>query len=342
MMKRGANGRDNKQQAKRTKPHDGELHISEAEWQAAEEYFDLDNKKSRAPIKMSKPRHNLHSFMRFQDKDIVAFANKNVEGILGEGNFGIVVKGEKRDRSECAIKIEAGRKRPESDPQVKLMQSINYHQGETQRTFPKPKSFKGKKTKSKRYTILAYLPGQELTHLLDELSYEDSFIIAIKICEALKALHHKRIIHLDLKPGNIKVERIDCNYIVNICDYDFSISLPVGQDSIALDYWCGTATYMAPEIGKHLDKSTYSLAADIYALGMLFKNDLNLPREIYASMIYKDRTKRCTIDQVCSKLQDYVSKNIPELLADLGNDDSTTQLSIEPSSKRTKVRSRRA
>jgi len=63
-----------------------------------------------------------------------------------------------------------------------------------------------------------------------------------QICEALKFLHDSSICHRDLKLENIL---IDERSNVKIIDFGFSVCTP---PECKLKIFCGTPSYMAPEI----------------------------------------------------------------------------------------------
>ncbi len=284
-----------------------EIHADrEFEFQEADLYF----KKNKAAVKKSKESPILHSFIQFKGNDIVSLANKDIEGVLGEGKFGVVVKGQKRDRTEIAVKIEGtDEKRSARNPQVRLMKRMNFFLGETHRTLEKAKKFKGHLIKTKRYTALRLLKGEELAKQLKDLSPEQRLIVGIKCSEQLSIMQKNRGIHLDVKPQNFVAQINGLDISVEFCDYDFSMMLPEGVESIELDHWAGTERYRAPEIDKKHALSTFSFAADIHSLGVMFRDDLKLPKDVYQKMIYKDRTKRCSIDEVLATLNDKLAMN---------------------------------
>ena len=77
---------------------------------------------------------------------------------------------------------------------------------------------------------------------------------------ALDYLHEKNIAHRDLKPENIL---LDANLTVKLADFGFATNHNID----ALQDFCGTKSYMAPEI---LERKTYNgLKADIFALGVM-------------------------------------------------------------------------
>lgn len=305
------------------------LFISEKEWKAADNFFKPQKKiaKSEIPVKMKKGGAILHSFIRLDNNDLVALANKNIEGILGEGNFGVVVKGQKRDRSECAVKIEAGEKRNKNDKQVKIMKRINYHLGETHRILPRQRKFKGKWSNTRRYTVLALLKGKELAKQLEALTEEQRCIVAIKCCEALMEIHNQGIIHADVKPQNFIANIQGLNISVRLCDFDFALQLPKGKDCLETNFWCGTTEYRAPEISPKLEISTYSAASDIYALGIMFNKDLKLPQSIFGPMIHQQRLARCSLETTHERLRSQLANiNLAKTLS--------TEEQMEPEVKR--------
>ena len=77
---------------------------------------------------------------------------------------------------------------------------------------------------------------------------------------ALGFLHQKKIAHRDLKPENIL---LDDHLTVKLADFAFATNLNVD----ALQEYCGTSGYMAPEI---LERKTYDgLKSDIFSLGVM-------------------------------------------------------------------------
>lgn len=318
MMKRGATSDLEKGTCKRAKnaqnpfiPEPKQknlLNIATREWEVANSYFKTPQGEWRARrTKMCKKLHKTnHSFLKF-DEEIIALANRNIEKILGEGSFGLVKIGQAESGENCAIKIEAGKKREESVEEVKVMKRLKYHLGETSRTFNKEKEFKGEQTKSKRYTALKLCKGEELEALLkgkDHLSYTQKLIIAIKASEALLEAHKLRVIHADIKAKNM-VTDVNANEItVELVDFDFSMLLPEHREHM-YDGVKGTKGYMAPEIKE--DK-VFSFYTDIFALGAMFKKDLGLPDFLYEHMLHDEPKKRCSLIETIMNLINELSK----------------------------------
>lgn len=82
-----------------------------------------------------------------------------------------------------------------------------------------------------------------------------------QIVEGISYCHSLNIVHRDIKLENIL---LDAQRNIKIIDYGFSICVDPGQ---RLKIFCGTPSYMAPEI---VQKHEYSGAkADVWALGVL-------------------------------------------------------------------------
>jgi len=83
----------------------------------------------------------------------------------------------------------------------------------------------------------------------------------LQIAEALSYCKWKQVVHRDIKLENIL---IDQNSSVKLIDFGFSIVIAENQK---LNVFCGTPSYMAPEI---VNKQEYDFGVDIWALGVLF------------------------------------------------------------------------
>lgn len=121
------------------------------------------------------------------------------------------------------------------------------------------------------YLVMDYIEGCGLDILLKEqgkLPLKEFLAIFIPVCEGLAEAHEHGIVHCDLKPSNIVVERSGKGIKVKIVDFGLARIQPqgVGIQFQATDAFeiVGSPLYMSPEQcrGKHLDYRT-----DIYSLG---------------------------------------------------------------------------
>jgi serine/threonine-protein kinase len=120
-------------------------------------------------------------------------------------------------------------------------------------------------SKSRPYLVTEFLRGQSLhdeIHTRWPLPLDEVLRVASSLCDALDYLHRHRIIHGDVKPGNIIV----CDDgSVRLIDFGIARWAASGLFSLAgFPPHVGTPEYMAPETvkGRRGDART-----DVYALG---------------------------------------------------------------------------
>ena len=117
-----------------------------------------------------------------------------------------------------------------------------------------------------RMELLISLPEYLETHTVDE---KEICKIGVDICRALILCEKEKIIHRDVKPGNIFVSDFGDYKLGDfslVKEYDFNAELSSPK---------GTFSYMAPEVchGGHFDYSV-----DIYGLGLILYRLLNRGR----------------------------------------------------------------
>jgi serine/threonine protein kinase len=114
------------------------------------------------------------------------------------------------------------------------------------------------------FIVMQYVDGGTLKKLMgDELSYERIGALLGQVADALDYAHGQGILHRDVKPGNILIERGQRALLS-----DFGLAKMVGsQEQItATGVGLGTPAYMSPEQGQgeEVDART-----DVYALGVI-------------------------------------------------------------------------
>jgi len=84
--------------------------------------------------------------------------------------------------------------------------------------------------------------------------------VLLEILQALNYLHHRKVTHRDLKPGNILIGENGAKLL------DFGLAQEAQTQLKKSDEISGTLAYMAPEI---LSGNGFSSASDLYALGLI-------------------------------------------------------------------------
>jgi serine/threonine protein kinase/Flp pilus assembly protein TadD len=115
------------------------------------------------------------------------------------------------------------------------------------------------------YIIMEYIQGQDLQSMIKmtkQLSTETAVSVAKQICEGLIEAHRLGVVHRDLKPGNIMIDREGNTRIL-----DFGIALSLEAKGITESgRLIGTPEYMSPEQAQDKDVDQRS---DIYSLGVI-------------------------------------------------------------------------
>jgi len=119
------------------------------------------------------------------------------------------------------------------------------------------------------FLMMEFVDGMTLRQLeqTKKLSPEEALAIAPRICEALQYAHDEGVVHRDIKPGNILVDKKGRVKIA-----DFGLAKLLGQESPDFSLTgehavMGTPHYMAPE--QMTSSRTVDHRADIYSLGVV-------------------------------------------------------------------------
>jgi serine/threonine protein kinase len=119
----------------------------------------------------------------------------------------------------------------------------------------------------RQFITMAYVDGVDLKRLLRErgpFPFEEAFDIAIRVAEALQAIHDEGIVHRDLKTPNIM---LDARGVVHVMDFGIAKDLEgSGLDLTGTGGIVGSPDYVSPERwrGQKAD-----VRSDVYALGVV-------------------------------------------------------------------------
>jgi serine/threonine protein kinase len=177
---------------------------------------------------------------------------------LHRSNLLDVYDGWSRER-ECRCVVKALRPDRRADP---VARRALLHEGRLLKSLCHPGIVRAYETLASPQPMVAMetLTGETLAHLIDRrvrpLGARELAFLGLQLGAAVRYLHRKGHLHLDLKPSNVVAEAGRAKLI------DLSIARPPGRLPAGTGTWC----YMAPEQarGGHVAE-----AADVWGVGVV-------------------------------------------------------------------------
>jgi len=119
------------------------------------------------------------------------------------------------------------------------------------------------------YIVMDFIDGTDLQHVIDErgaFPEQQALQVIRDVAAALGALHDKGIIHRDMKPANVMIERATGRVILT----DLGIAKDLSSSAQLTQGIMGTPAFMAPE--QVMDTASAGPDSDVYALGATLFN----------------------------------------------------------------------
>ena len=234
-----------------------------------------------------------------------------IEGVLGQGSFGITYLASARMSGELGS-LNTGTRVAIKEF---FMRDINGRDGTSVTSGSKRGIYEDYKRKFKRealnlsrlnhpdivkvvelfeanstaYYVMEYIDGGSLNSYIDEhgpLNENTAVALCTKIGSALSFMHSKRMLHLDLKPSNIMMRRDGTPVLI-----DFGLSKQYdnnGEPESSTNVGSGTPGYAPIEQADYHDGKGFPVTMDVYALGATMFKMLTGQRPPEASSILND------------------------------------------------------
>lgn len=218
-------------------------------------------------------------------------ANYTIDGVIGSGGMGQVLRGYDEYARKVAIKeilpefVNNSEYRTRIDREISVLQGLNDPNV--------VKVYRSFEEDDRLYIVMEYVDGINLEEYVGQhgvFPIDMACNIMHKLLGTMQYVHTKGIIHRDLKPGNVMIRPSG-----EICLLDFGIAKDTSTDisddeRTLIGTVLGTDGYMSPEQanGCAIDRRT-----DIYALGCLM---FFLLTGRHAFMTYADDSGRTTAE----------------------------------------------
>ena len=122
------------------------------------------------------------------------------------------------------------------------------------------------------YIAMELVPGHDLQELLQDQSLTRIEVLEVlgQVCDGLDFAHRQGVVHRDIKPTNIRVQRDGKKLRAKVMD--FGVARVANSDMTATGMVMGTVSYMAPE---YIRSGKPDPRSDLFAVGVMLYEALS-------------------------------------------------------------------
>eukprot|EP00826_Nyctotherus_ovalis_P059438 TRINITY_DN8265_c0_g1_i2.p1 TRINITY_DN8265_c0_g1~~TRINITY_DN8265_c0_g1_i2.p1 ORF type:complete len:382 (+),score=78.88 TRINITY_DN8265_c0_g1_i2:137-1282(+) len=241
---------------------------------AFENLINIDKEKSKVKVYTDIPKHTIRSTAKATKENIFSSLRQiygatdcyQIGREIGRGAYAVVKECTRKQQvsNTYALKVyskdklQVPQRRRNVTREMQILKKLDHpHVIHLYETIDAP---------SHLYLVFEHARGGSLySHIRSsqnkKLPESEAKRIFIQIADALRYCHRMGVVHRDLKLENIL---LDDNKDVKLIDFGFSI---IAGKSDKLTLFCGTPSYMAPEIASR--KGYHGFPIDVWSLGII-------------------------------------------------------------------------